>query len=108
VLVAGQQTARGHDVDRYPEQLHELVLNMHEIEEAAVFVKLDQEVNVARIGVVAAGQRTEEIHPFTSMCEYDTTNLITFCVNQFAFRAHKVRVPRGCSGSGGGGGILKT
>ena len=108
VFVAGQQAARRHDVNWHPEQLPELVFDMQEIEETAAVVKLHQEVDVARLGVVAPSERTEEIDPFASIGEHDAANVVALCINQLPLCTHNARVPRGCSGSGGGGGNLKA
>lgn len=49
-----------HDVDRAPEQLLQVVLEVEEVEQGTVGVELDEQVDVAGLVVVPAGDRSED------------------------------------------------
>jgi len=59
VVIAIEEPAGGHDINRSLEQHGESVLEMDEVEQRAVRLELDEEIDVARGVLVAASHRSE-------------------------------------------------
>lgn len=59
VLVAFEETARRDDIDMHPEEARQVFLDVLEVKEAAALLELNQEVDVARLSVVAPGSGAE-------------------------------------------------
>src|SRR3546814_11731489 len=67
VVVTILQTAGGHDVHRHTEQVLERILEVHQVEQGRAGLELDQEIDVARARVIAAGNRPEPADPPSEM-----------------------------------------
>src|SRR5688500_3869955 len=58
----GTDARLGHDVVLAPEEVFEVLLDGHEIEEAAAWLQVDQEVEVAVFARLTARDRAEDAH----------------------------------------------
>src|SRR3546814_13402659 len=76
VVVTILQTAGGHDVHRHTEQVLERILEVHQVEQGRAGLELDQEIDVARARVIAAGNRPEQGAAPSALTEADISALI--------------------------------
>jgi hypothetical protein len=73
VTVAIAQTSRRHNMNRHAQHLSELMLSADQIEDRPPLVKIDKQVDVAVLSVVATGHRPKHTDiASTVTCAYVT------------------------------------
>jgi hypothetical protein len=92
VLVPRFEAADRYDVDRYPEELGEFVLEVQEIEQGATRLEVDQEVDVAPGAVLIPRRRPEDGDRPAAVTPGQSGDLGPVLVDERSARSHVQRV----------------
>lgn len=78
VLKIGTDSAIGHDIDRMLEEIFEILVESHEIKQAASWLHIDQKINVAFWVGLPSDNRPKETDVFGAVAGGDGKNIAFF------------------------------
>ena len=88
MVVSILQAAGRHHVDRHAEERLQSLLEVHEVEQRAALVELDEEVDVARLRLFPTSHRPEQGNGVGAMLPDEVIDLITTVLDELAKLAH--------------------